>query len=196
MRSKKLVLFAVAAAFVVAALPAAAGCRPQTFTLAFTGDASCLTSPANFGPDLNALGATSIMSFSSTGTFTFNAPDWRTLAGSGTASFKNVGFDNGGGTGYGYAFSQSVSLPFTYTVGSDGALTITPGTLTITWLTGPSTGTFTKSGLAPFAGQISWNGTIVLTSSTTGVETIYNSLGIAINYQACHRTRTLVPVFP
>jgi len=194
MRSKKLVLFAVAAAFVVAALPAVAGCRPQTFTLAFTGDANCLTSPANFDSNLNALGATSITSFSSTGTFTFNAPDWRTLAGSGTASFKNVGFDNGGGTGY--AFSQSVSLPFTYTVGSDGALTITPGTLTITYLTGPLTGTVTKNGLAPFAGQISLNGTIVLTSSTTGVETIYNSLGDAIDYQACHRTRTLVPVFP
>jgi hypothetical protein len=80
-------------------------------------------------------------------------------------------------------------------------LTVVPGTLSGTNLTGPNPGdTFTKVGLASFTGQIALNGSIVLTSSTTGVETytLFNSSGTEIgsNMEICHRTRTLVPVLP
>jgi hypothetical protein len=200
MKSKKLLLFAVVAAFAVITLPAAAQLGPWGLpwgTYAFTGSASCLAS-SGFDDTLTATGSTSVSSFTSTGTFTFNAYGWKTVTGSGTAKFTNVGYSiDGSGSG----FSQALTLPFTYTVGKDGALTVVPGTLSGTNLTGPNPGdTFTKVGLASFTGQIALNGSIVLTSSTTGVETytLFNSSGTEIgsNMEICHRTRTLVPVLP
>ena len=205
MKSKKLLLFAVA--FAVITLPVAAQNQPWGLpwgTYAFTGDDGCLGSSAFDATTLTATVPTSISSFSSSGTFTFNASWWKTVTGSGIANFTNVGYStNPDGSGNG--FSQTVTLPFTYTVGKDGALTVVPGTLSAIYLTGPNPGyTFTKAasqragtvGMASFTGQIALNGSIVLTSSTTAVETVLNSSGGVIDQEICHRTRILVPVLP
>jgi hypothetical protein len=74
---------------------------------------------------------------------------------------------------------------------------VVPGTLSAIYITGPHPGyTFTKVGLAPFTGQIALNGSIVLTGSAPAVETAFSSSGVVIDYEICHRTRTLVPVLP
>jgi hypothetical protein len=199
MKSKKLLLFAVVAAFAVITLPAAAQLGPWGLpwgTYAFTGDDGCLGSSGFDPATLTPTGPTGIASFSSSGTFTFNASWWKTVTGSGIANFTNVGYStNPDGSGNG--FSQTVTLPFTYTVGKDGALTVVPGTLSAIYITGPHPGyTFTKVGLAPFTGQIALNGSIVLTGSAPAVETAFSSSGVVIDYEICHRTRTLVPVLP
>jgi hypothetical protein len=188
MKSKKLLLFAVAAAFAVATLPAAA---QLSATYANTGEVSCVTSPSGFSADLIPLGTVFVGSSAPHGTFTFNAHNK-----TATANVINVGLnDTVGGEYSGTAVSS-----FTYTVASGGVLTLVPvGTVTGTFLTGSNVGgTDSVVDVPSLTGQIALNGTIVLTTLTTGVETITlrNSSGtvLSTNPRICYRTYVLVPV--
>jgi hypothetical protein len=188
MKSNRLLLFSVLAAFTVAALPVAAQhLAPLSGTYAATGEASCLVSSMGFNPDLTPVEGSTVFleSFTSQGTVQFN------IDGTGSAQTTEVSLV------YSlkppHASSDDSSFSFSYGVINDGPLVFKAGTVQGTILTGPSQGhTFAVVNLPELTGHIGTNGTIVLSSVNPGIETITVS-GNPPTPRICHRTRVFVP---
>ncbi len=195
MKSKKLLLFAVAAAFAVATLPLAAQNPFQPWgTYAFTGSASCLDSPSGFtGLDPVTAATTYTESWNAQGTFTFKAD------GTGTEEGGSIVLDYFPAPYVG-ASGVTDSAPFTYTVAKDGTLTLVFGTRTGTFVAGEFAGILTYADtLNPNStGRIALNGTVVLTSTPPAVETItfyYEGTEVGAVTRICTRTAVLVPLY-
>jgi len=192
MKSRKLLLFAVAAVFAVATLPVAAQNQPWG-TYAFTGSASCLDSPSGFtGLDPNAPATTYTESLNAQGTFTFNHDGTGTQEGGATAlDFYPATYVGASGV--------TVSAPFTYTVAKNGTLTLVWGTRTGTFVAGEFAGlTYTETLLPNSTGQIALNGTLVLTDSLPTVQTVtfyFEGIEVGAVTRICPRTFVLVPLY-
>jgi len=202
MKSKKLLLFAVAAAFVVATVPVAAQ-RHINETFAFTGETSCLFSTGGFNNDLTPkAGAVWVQSFTDGGTFVFHRD------GSATFQSTEVAIAHPSASHAPSASSEAFSGSETYTIAKDGTLTVEGASFNGTFLAGSEAGsgdTITVANPPPLTGRIAVNGTIVLTSEaptlldSSGVPifetlTVKNSSGatVFIFPRICHRTRVLV----
>ncbi len=193
MKSKKLLLFAVAAVFAVATLPVAAQNQPWG-TYAFTASFSCLDSPSGFtGLDPVTPATTYSESFNAQGTFTFNHDGTGTQEGGATV-LDYVPAEYVGANGATY------SAPFTYTVAKHGTLTLVWGTRTGTFVAGEFAGilTYTETHLPNSTGQIALNGTVLLTDLSPTVETLafyYEGTEVGAVTRICTRTAVLVPLY-
>lgn len=190
MKSKKLLLFAVAAAFAAATLPVAA---QLSGNYAVTGETSCLFSTLGFNANLTPVsGSTTwVNSFSSRGIAHFRS--------NGTASGQYSLVEITHPPHPPSADSEDFTLSSIYSF-SDGVLTVQTVSLEGTFTAGPDSGlgyTFTVNP-PPLTGWVAKNGSVVLTSGTATVETftIYNSSGGVVfsSPRICHRTRTEVPL--
>jgi hypothetical protein len=205
MKSRKLLLFAIAAVFAVAALSVAARQTYPTVAAlsdaaeriylrgnyAVTGETSCLASTLGFNANLTPITGTGsevfVQSSSTQGIDTFK-PN-----GTGTGQAREVGLLYPPGSAS--AFSDDASFSLTYAVASDGTLTLqeVPGSTVGTVLTGSIAGqTFTVDE-PPLTGRIGRDGSVVLASADPIVETLRTSGGI-VRPRICHRTRILVRV--
>jgi len=201
MKSKKLLLLAVAAAFAAfATLPLAAQDRDRGWhrlkgTYFTTGENLCLVSPAGF-TNLAPVDGAYVQSSSVQGILKFDAD------GKGTGlQFEELmiahptpssGFSPSAG-------SDEYSFPFTYTVADDGVLTFTAGLVSGTFPTGPFTGLTFSLIPPPLSGRIARDRTaIALTSTVPTLETVtlMTPAGSVIKEvpRICYRTRVLIPV--
>jgi len=205
MRSKKVLLFAVAAAFAVAAVPVAAQ-KPLSGTYGFTGEAICLVSTGGFNANLTPKtgSVVYVQSFTSNGSVTF-VPNGTGTGGTATGSSTDININHtGGSVGSPSPSGSSVdfSLSLTYTQ-SGNLLTVqqgVSGTTVGTPITGPDAGSghIYSVDLPPVTGRIGkGSGPLVLTSADATVEDfkIMDSTGtvIATHPRICHRTRVFVP---
>jgi hypothetical protein len=202
MKSKKLLLLAVAAAFAaVATLPVAAQDRDRDWhqlrgTYFTTGENLCLVSPAGFNPNLTPVDGAYVQSSGVQGILKFDAD------GEGTGQqFEELmiahptpssGFSPSAG-------SDEYSFPFTYTVADDGVLTFTAGLVSGTFPTGPFAGLAFSLTPPPLSGRIARDRTaIALTSTVPTLETVtlMTPAGSIVKEvpRICYRTRVLIPV--
>jgi len=198
MKSRKLLLFAVAAAFVVATLPVAAQ-DPDWHhqlkgTYSSTGETSCVVSSTGFNPNLTpATGATVyFQSVAFQGTWKFQADG--TVTGQNSELLLTLP-----PSGFAGAGSDDNSFTGTYTVADDGVVTLTVGLVTGTFPTGPLTGLTFSVTPPPLSGRIARDGTaITLTSTVPTLETVTlatpTGTTVAVVPRICYRTRVLVPV--
>ncbi len=203
MKRKTLLLSAVAAALAVATLSVAAQQitlhpiprhEPQAGPYAYTNDISCLVSTAGFNANLTPLagGAVFVQSLSGWGIVTINGD------GTGTQETTREVQLVYPPTGPSTVSSNENSGPFTYAVASDGTLTLDPGTLDGTLLSGPSAGaTFTVVGRPSLAGRMTRSGILVLgNAGSPAVETltVSGSAGSTVLPRICNRRFVVVPV--
>lgn len=191
MKSRKLLLFAVAAVFAVATLPVAAQHHPWG-TYAYTGSGSCLDSPSGFTGLAPVTPATAYaQSDSLNGIYTFNGDGtgtWTTEGGATVLDFYPSPYEGAAGLTY--------SVPFNYTVAKDRTLTLVFGTVTGT-IVGDTGVTWTIASFSSLAGRIAQNGTVVLTNAAPTVETLtfyYEGIVFAAVPRICSRTGVLVPL--
>ena len=197
MKSKKLLLFAVAAAFVVATLPVAAQ-DPDWHhqlkgTYSSTGETSCVVSSTGFNPNLTpATGATVYFQTSSfQGIWKFHADG--TVKGQNSELLLTLP-----PSGFAGAGSDDNSFKGTYTVADDGVVTLKIGLVTGTFPTGPFTGLTFSVTPPPLSGRIARDRTaITFTSTVPTLETVTlaTPTGPLVVPRICYRTRVLVPVF-
>jgi len=151
---------------------------------AFTGEATCITSPLGFDPDLTPKGTYFITWFSVQGVWTFNGD------GTGTREGRAVSVI---GAPFPGASSQDFQAPFTYVVGPNGTFT--------TALSSPLTGmvlTGTRAGQTFTIDQIQLTGIIskdkkslTIAADEPQIETVTYSDG-TVHPRICHRSRVLL----
>jgi hypothetical protein len=151
---------------------------------AFTGAATCLTSPAGFNADLTPKGGWYYESFSVQGVWTFNHDGTGIRKGRGVSiTFYSPG----------HAGSFDFQAPFTYTIGQDNTVTTELSSqLTGQILTGSRAGqTFTIDQISLQGLIAKDNEGLTIASTEPQIETTVYSNGNIIP-RICYRSRVLL----
>jgi hypothetical protein len=171
--------------------PAAAQIRG---TFVFTGNINCLETENGFNSSFEPLSAPSFLASSSTiGYGTFNRNGTGTVLGRGTSTYAPVppgSFTPDSSSAAEYEYHGS----FTYTVASDGMITMTlvPGSDLQTYTSGPRTGQTATQDVLTEYGYLSPDGkTLEIATGATYVETKTFSNGDVRQY-ICHGAGTAV----
>jgi hypothetical protein len=168
---------------------------------ALTGAAACVFSnaslspvyvpPAGFTPTFVPIGHASANSFSRDGVLTFNED------GTGTSATRVIAIGDPDPGDSGATSAIDGSSAFTYSVADDGALTLTEGPITSTFVAGPRVGIQTQTtNVAVLVGYVSTDKkTLVFSSYDPVVEsTTRLDLGLVESVRICHRTNTAVRI--
>ena len=196
MRTFKPVVLSSALVMVLAASSAMADSRTHRLRgdFAFTGSTVCVNSGANFAftpptpplgftADLVPIGPSFVNTNSVQGVLTFNGD------GTGSSVSRFVSLGNPGAAG---AFDSSVQ--FTYSVATDGTLTIDNGPSISVTVAGPNTGQQSRiSDVPTFIGRLSSDGkSLTFATFNPGVETVTRVVPapeVVTTLRICHRNR-------